>query len=224
MGSGKLLHFAFNKYGKENFEKSILYEGQCSKEEIDDLEKYFIWLAKAAGKAEYNIAKGGSGGATWGPSEHPEFRQKMKENFSKKSKEEIKIWREKGIKTLKEKYKKGELSQKGINNGNYGNRFKMPENHQKGEKNSQWGKSHSIETKNKIKESLKLYWDKKGRKIICKKEKRKVICIETNIIYDSVGHAAKNNNTFSANIIMNCNGRAKSCKGLHFSYIENRGL
>lgn len=61
MGSGILLHKAFEKYGLENFTKSILAI-TGTKENINILEKHFIALYKSEGKAEYNISDGGFGG------------------------------------------------------------------------------------------------------------------------------------------------------------------
>ena len=61
MGSGLNINRAFKKYGKENFSKSILAVAH-TKENIDILEKVFIALYRAEGKAEYNIADGGTGG------------------------------------------------------------------------------------------------------------------------------------------------------------------
>lgn len=59
-GSGLNLHRAYKKYGIENFETEILYKRVRDKETIDAME---IWAIKKY-KPEYNIAKGGSGGAT----------------------------------------------------------------------------------------------------------------------------------------------------------------
>lgn len=58
MGSEYLLHQAFEKYGIENFSKSILAVTE-TKESINILEKFFISLYRSEGKAEYNIADGG---------------------------------------------------------------------------------------------------------------------------------------------------------------------
>lgn len=60
MGSGVRLHWAYDKYGMENFSKEIL--AVCSSKEIVDiLEKQYIALYRSVGKAEYNVADGGLG-------------------------------------------------------------------------------------------------------------------------------------------------------------------
>lgn len=63
MGSGIHLKRAQKKYGIENFEKEILYSRIQYKETTDDMEKFAITKERAIGKAEYNIADGGQGGA-----------------------------------------------------------------------------------------------------------------------------------------------------------------
>lgn len=62
-GSGIYLKRAINKYGRKNFKKTILFSGNCSQYELNQLEKYYIWLAKHnnSGLNCYNIAKGGRG-------------------------------------------------------------------------------------------------------------------------------------------------------------------
>lgn len=63
MGSGNYLKNAKNKYGLQNFTKTILAVAGTY-ENINILEKVFIALYRAEGKAEYNIANGGDGGDT----------------------------------------------------------------------------------------------------------------------------------------------------------------
>lgn len=58
MGSGKILIISKEKYGIENFSKSILAVTE-TKEIVDILEKVFIALYRSEGKAEYNIADSG---------------------------------------------------------------------------------------------------------------------------------------------------------------------
>jgi group I intron endonuclease len=150
MGSGKLLHKAFEKYGIENFEKSILIQGSMTKEERDDAEKYFIWLAKNSGKAEYNLTAGGSGGDTskWIDYQRvsktckkvlkylytsPEYKQHHHDGM-------IKAWKEGKFKT----------------SGTKGMRFK----HRPGLKRpGAQGQKMSEETKRKIREALSKFWD-----------------------------------------------------------------
>ena len=62
MGSGVLLHRAFEKYGKKNFKKEVLYSSIKYKETVDDMERFAIAKERTIGKAEYNIADGGEGG------------------------------------------------------------------------------------------------------------------------------------------------------------------
>lgn len=92
MGSGVLLHRAFEKYGIENFTKEILYSKIQYQETANDMEKFAISKERALGKAEYNIADGGNGGDTyhcvnieiqkrmayWEGKKRPEHSEKMK--------------------------------------------------------------------------------------------------------------------------------------------------
>lgn len=63
MGSGTLLAKAKKKYGKENFEKEILYSRIQLKETADSVEIFAIAKERANGKAEYNIEDGGQRGS-----------------------------------------------------------------------------------------------------------------------------------------------------------------
>ena len=61
MGSGKLIKLSEKKYGIKNFSKTILQDNIESVELANDWEQMFILFERAKGKAEYNIANGGSG-------------------------------------------------------------------------------------------------------------------------------------------------------------------
>lgn len=79
MGSGIALNKAFHKYGMNNFSKSILAISE-TKENINVLEKVFIALYRAEGKAEYNIANGGDGGNLFQNHKHnSEYKNYMSE-------------------------------------------------------------------------------------------------------------------------------------------------
>lgn len=61
LGSGVLLQKAIQKYGEENFERTILYECK-SADELNYMEEVFIGYYNAVDDEQfYNIAKGGSG-------------------------------------------------------------------------------------------------------------------------------------------------------------------
>lgn len=61
MGSGLIIIKAFKTYGKDNFSRTILYFAD-SQEDLDQTEIEMIAIERLVGKAEYNIANGGSGG------------------------------------------------------------------------------------------------------------------------------------------------------------------
>lgn len=48
--------------------------------------------------------------------------------------------------------------------------------------------------------------------------RKKVICVETGVIYDSVTLAAKSVNDYSSHISKVCKGIHNTCKGLHWQY------
>lgn len=53
------LKSAVNKYGLENFDKDILWEGDCSKEELIEKEKEYILLHNSMIPNGYNLIFGG---------------------------------------------------------------------------------------------------------------------------------------------------------------------
>lgn len=131
LGSGKILKQAIEFYGKENFKVELLCECE-SKEELDEMEQYYIkfYYAQTSRKF-YNICKGGEAGPGG-----PMF---------------------KGHKHSEETKQKMSESRRGENNGNYGNHWKMTDEQRKqcselskGEKNGMYGRKHSDETKKLI--------------------------------------------------------------------------
>ena len=133
LGSGKILHEAIKKYGKENFKtRHCCY---CdNKEDLDKAEIYWIAYWEAV-KNGYNICKGGggvSGIKAWnkGLKMTEEQKQKLRKPKSEEHKRKLSLQR-KGKPLSQEHREKIGLSQKG-------------------DKNGFWGKKHSEESLKKI--------------------------------------------------------------------------
>ena len=105
----------------------------------------------------------------------------------------------------------------------------------KGENNPMFGKHHSEETKKKLSELNKgkyggvnnPFYGKKHNEetieIIKSKQKcKKVLCIETNVIYNSINEAAKETKLNRTLISRCCNGYKypKTVGGYHFKFVE----
>jgi len=138
LGSGKILHLAFEKHGIENFKKEIVEV--CETQEIlNQREEFWISYYKSTDRKKgYNIAKGGNGGDTI--SNHPDKEQIgkrhsdwMKENNPtkgrKKTENEIENWK-----------------------NSYVGKWK-------GEKNPNFGSKRSESSKEKISEERKRWWN-----------------------------------------------------------------
>lgn len=99
-------------------------------------------------------------------------------------------------------------------------RKKMSESH-KGEKNVFYGKNHTKESRKKISKNRKgqtggskhwhygICWSEDVRKKMSEAHKKKVKCVETGIIYDSIREAGEKIN-------INCGSIAKCCRGVKY--------
>jgi len=138
MGSGILLHKAYDKYGIENFEKTILLIGNFTKEEINELEIKYIKEYKCIGKAEYNIVANAFGGDTSKTIDYKKVGESIRQTYINNP--------EKGKRTS-ERMKKNPIlvPRYDSNNGMFGKvhseytRKLLSDSH-KGEKNNQYGK------------------------------------------------------------------------------------
>lgn len=78
LGSGKLLSKAIDKYGRENFEVTLLEEVQGDKSNLDEREIYWISVLDAVNSDRfYNLHPGGVGGATYGNLGHKASKEKL---------------------------------------------------------------------------------------------------------------------------------------------------
>ena len=78
-GSGIVIKEAIKKYGKENFDKEIIYEA-FSIEELNRKEIYYIDFYKSLTPSGYNISEGGNGFMNRGKSE-----EELKEIYNRQS-------------------------------------------------------------------------------------------------------------------------------------------
>lgn len=148
LGSGKILHLAFQKYGIENFKKEIIEECE-SIELLNEREKFWIYYYNSTDRSiGYNIALGGNGGDTI--SNHPnkeEIKKRhsdwMKENNPtrgrKKNEDEIERWKNSYV----GKYK-------GENSPNFGSKRNESSKQKMSEVRKQWHKNLSEEERSEI--------------------------------------------------------------------------
>lgn len=163
MGSGTYLANAKKKYGLQNFTKKVIAICETS-QNADILEKVFISLYRAEGKAEYNMADGGVSHFTMSDEikmkcskirkkylqEHPEIREKIsKANKGRKHTEEFK-------RKISEMNKGRKMSAEAIEKISKVNKGrKLSEETKEKMRQANLGKHLSEETKRKISESNK---------------------------------------------------------------------
>lgn len=227
-GSSYFYH-AIQKYGWDNFDHEILFEG-LTLEEANELEKRLIAEYDSTNHSRgYNLMTGGSN------SEHSEeTKEKLRilssgrkhSEETKKKLSKLSKGRKVSLETRRklseshrgrklppeiiEKIKQSHLGKAGYWKNKKRSKEtieKMTTNHadMKGENNPFYGKKHTEETIEKIKNTRK---------------RKQVRCIETDIIYESVREAGKILNCEPGNIIKCCKGKQKTCGGYHWEYVD----
>lgn len=194
MGSGKILKYAYKKYGVENFEKKILVENIDSGELINSLEKEFIAKFDSTNKAKgYNRTSGGDGGHTtrfFSEEELEIYKNKFRNRFySEETKQKL---REKvNISAVKKNLEKArENFKKLVDSG--------------------WKQEYSEETRRLMSLKSKTSHNKK------------VLCITTNIIYSSMSEAAEKTNSSLSKISMCCNRKRNKTNNLKWKFLEEK--
>lgn len=225
-------HFksAIKKYGWENFIHEILFVG-LSKKEACEKEKELIEKYNSNDPDYgYNQSSGGESG-NFGRKHREETKRKMSEaqrgeknhGFGKHLSEETK---EKLRKANKGKVMSEEAKQK-ISKANKGRLPWITGKHWPPEmrermRERQKGVLLSEETKRKISEAHKgkpLSKDHVAK--IAESHKKKVVCIETGKVFDSVKEAAQSIQLNRSNISNHLAGRLKTAGGYHWRWYDN---
>lgn len=194
---------AIQKYGFGNFVSEILYDNLTKEEaeskEIELIEKFNT----TNNKFGYNISEGGKVKTS---------SEETRKKISVARKEYCKthnVWN-KGKKNVQKIWNKG-LKMKDVKpdwvNPNKGSHLTEQTKKKISEKNKCYYKTHNA-------------WNKGIKLPYMPSNATKVICIETNVVYESIAEAARHNNIKSnAGICMCCKGKRPSASGYHWCYV-----
>lgn len=224
---------AIQKYGWDSFSHEILYDG-LSKQEAEEKEIELIAACKSTDrKYGYNIQNGGN---TLGKHSEETCKKISESNKGKiiTPEQRLKISNAlKGQRLSSETRRKISESLKGKKCFWYGKvgptkGRKAPPDELKRRSEAHKGQTVSEETKMKISKALKgdksVWYGKKhtDESIAKMKEnaanKRKIRCVETETIYDSIHDAGDKSNINYRNIHSVCAGKRKTAGGFHWEF------
>lgn len=213
--NNKYFDNAIKKYGWNNFAHEILYEG-LDKETAEHLEIYLIAMYQANNQEYgYNINNGGNHQGKLSK----ETRKKISESHKGKS------LSEEHRKALSMTLKNRDMSEehcKKISDSLKGRSFS--EEHRKNLSIARTGKKASEETRKKLSTIHKgrTFSEDQRKKISdAQKHKKKVICIETGIIYNSISEASRTTSISLNKIVGVCKGRNKTTNGFTWRYYSD---
>lgn len=221
--TNKYMSRAIEKYGWENIDHIILFEN-LTKEEAEQKEIELIAKYKSnKRKFGYNIENGGNCIGTVSE----ETKKKMSNAFKG---EKHPMYGKHHSQETKIKIGLASLGRTPYNKG-----MKMTEEQRKKMSEISKGKHYSPKTEFKkghkmTKEQIqKAINSKKGKtypkfveslKKVQENNRKKVLCVETNKIYDSIKDAAQENNLCEQNISKVCYGERKTTGGLHWKFYK----
>ena len=206
--NGNYIYFynAIQKYGWDNFTHIILLQNLTKKEALD-------WEIKLIEIYESNNEYYGYNGTEGG--EHALHSEKIKQKISNSHKGKIvsEITKDKlrkintGKKLTMETRIKMSKTRKGMYSEELNPMFRMT-----GSKNPFYNKHHTKDSKEKISKA------NKSRNKKYDNNNKRVMCVETGVIYNSIGEANRMNNT--SHISECCSGRRNIAGGYHWKYID----
>lgn len=211
-----LFYNAIQKYGFDNFKHEILFD-KLTQEEANEKEIELIREHRSNERAfGYNLQDGGCNGS---PTE--ETRKKMSEwqigkVFSDETKQRISMARF-GQKDSDETRKKKSDSHKGKRLSDE-TKIKLSVAGTKRVTNEQIDRVRELGLSNKGKKHTE-----KSRKNMSESHKgkncKKVLCVETKIVYNSLTEASECTSIKRQNIGKVCNGRLKTAGGYHWDFV-----
>ena len=209
----KQFYNAICKYGWDNFEHIILFEN-LTKDEACQKEQELIKKYKSNDRNYgYNLSEGGESGSK---GSHWIMSKEAKEKNRQAHLGE----------------KNGMYGIKGKDNPNYGKQLSEETKRKMSEKlkgHISWNKGmkYTKEQKNKISIATKKAMQNPEirnklhkKKTINKNTWKKVVCVETNEIFESIIEASKNKKCKDSDISKVCKGKRKTCGGYHWRYYE----
>lgn len=224
------IHFynAIKKYGWENFEHHVLYDGLSEAEAKDkEIELIKEYDTRNPDKG-YNMTPGGEGYS--GP-DNPIFGKHLTDEHKQKISERLKNrivsdeTRKKRSESLKgrtfseetlEKMRKAQ--QERVKRMGDEHPFKKHEFSCAGENNPMHGTKMPKELKQKLMQYHKEHCQGKDNP-----NAKRVRCIETGIVYDTMKEASGNNKSLASHISDCVHGRRKSAGGYTWEFANNEG-
>ncbi len=204
---------AILKYGWDGFDHEV-FAANLTEDEAINMEKLLIKeLETQNPEFGYNIADGGS---TTRISD--EGRKKISESkMGEKNPRYGKIYTEEERARISERTR-------GERNPNYGRKHTDEERRKISEAIT--GRHLSEEHKQQISEFMKGRFRGRQRPDGSGRTPRKVLCIETGEVFDSIADAARNKGLYErkSNISAVCKGKLNECGGYHWKYYESSVL
>lgn len=193
-GTMNSIKLAMKKYGKENFSFEVIEE--CSENDLNEREMY--WIATL--KPQYNRCGGGTGAKGHHVSEE------VRSELSRKSKA---YWDR-----LPDEKKQSIM--RNLTGPPVGH---LVSDETKGKlRAANLGKKQSAQTIEKRKETMRKKKEN-GYKRTNEWCNKKVICVETGVVFESVKAAARSIGCNPTSVSGNLKKRYRTCKGFHFEYV-----